>query len=270
MRIAFVGCGAVGRPLGIAWRRAGHAIGAVVARTSADAAVREMGGGVPGGRVEEADAVVFATPDDALPAAAAAHRLRREQVALHVSGFHPSTVLAPTGARTASLHPLRPFADVARSVEALPGTFFFVEGEAAEVAEALARDAGGVPVRIRTDLKTLYHAGAAVASNYLVTLLAWACDLFCRAGVAEEVATRALVRLAQGALDNVAAAGIPKALTGPAARGDVAVVRAHAGALPEKERALYLALLEATIPLARGKGGLAPEAERALRALAGS
>jgi len=264
-----VGCGAVGRPLGMAWPRAGHALGAVIARNSAAEAVRAMGGGAAGGRLEDADVVVFATPDGALAAAAAAHRLRAAQVALHVSGFHPSSILGVTGARTASLHPLRAFADAEASLAALPGTFFFVEGEAAEIAETLARDAGGVPVRLATSGKALYHAGAAVVSNYLVTLLAWGRALLARAGVRDEVALSALTRLADGALQNVSAVGIPRALTGPAARGDVEVVRAHVAALSGDERDLYLALLDATLPLAAAKGALPPGAERELRSLRG-
>ena len=107
MRIAFVGCGSAGRPLGVAWARAGHEIGAVVCRTSAADAVAVLGQGTPGGDLTDADVVVFATPDDVLAAAAKEHTLRAEQVALHLSGAHASTILAPTGARTASLHPLR-------------------------------------------------------------------------------------------------------------------------------------------------------------------
>ena len=59
MRIAFVGCGAAGRALAVAWRRKGHAIGAVHARTSAAAAVKAIGAGVPDGPLDDADVVVF-------------------------------------------------------------------------------------------------------------------------------------------------------------------------------------------------------------------
>ncbi|MGQ0612643.1 MAG: Rossmann-like and DUF2520 domain-containing protein [Planctomycetaceae bacterium] len=268
MRIAFVGCGAAGRPLGIAWRRAGHALGAVICRRSAGEAVRAMGGGGAGGDLREADVVVFATPDDALDAAARAHRLRPDQVAIHLSGAHPSTLLASTGARTAGLHPLRAFAELEASLRGLPGTFCFVEGAAVEVAERLARDAGGVPVRIETGRKLLYHAGATVASNYLVTLLDWGARLLTRAGVARERGEEALLALMRGALDNAQALGLPQALTGPAARGDAALVADHLQALAGEERALYRALLWATLPLAKGKGALGDDAERALRRLA--
>ncbi len=266
MRIAFVGCGAAGRALAVAWQRKGHAIGAIHARRSAAEAVRVIGAGVPDGPLGDADAVVFATPDDAIAAVAAKHRLAARQVALHLSGAHPSTLLDPTGARTASLHPLCAFADLETALAALPRAFCFVEGEAADVAEKLARDLTPRVARLETGKKILYHAGAAIASNYTVTLLAIARDLFAEAGVREGTALEALLELVRGSLDSVAKVGIPKGLTGPAARGDVELVLRHVEALEGPVRGLYLALLEATLPVARAKGALTPEAEAALRA----
>jgi len=128
VEIGFVGCGAAGRALGVAWRRAGHRIGGVHARTTAAEAVRAMGAGTPGGSLESAAVVVFATPDAALAATAVSHRLRTDQVAMHLSGALPSTVLGACGARTAGLHPLRAFADLETSVAGLAGTWCFVEG----------------------------------------------------------------------------------------------------------------------------------------------
>ena len=267
MRIGFVGCGAAGRPLGVAWRRKGHAIGGVRCRRTSAEAVRVLGAGVPDGSLEDADVVVFATPDDALESAAREHALRPEQVALHLSGAHPSTVLAPTGARTAGLHPLCAFADLETALATLPRAFVFVEGDAVETAERLARDLGGRVSRIATKDKLLYHAGAAIAANYSVTLLSAARDLFRKAGVEEGLALEALLQLMRSALDGVARAGIPKGLTGPAARGDVSLVASQAVALPEDLRRLDLVLLDATIPFARAKGALSPEAEAALRRL---
>ena len=135
------------------------------------------------------------------------------------------------------------------------------------MAERLARDAGGRPVRMNAGGKTLYHAGAAVAANYPVTLLALARDLFVGAGVDPEIALEALGNLALGALRNVQEVGLAPGLTGPAARGDVAVVAQHIAALDPGARTLYVALLRATIPIAHEKGALTPDAEIALRRL---
>jgi predicted short-subunit dehydrogenase-like oxidoreductase (DUF2520 family) len=270
MRIAFVGCGAAGRALAVAWRKKGHDIGAVHARKTAAEAVRVIGAGVPGGPLGDADVVVFATPDDAIAAAAAKHKLAPKQVALHLSGAHPSTLLGPTGARTASLHPLCAFADLEAALAALPRAFCFDEGEASDVAERLARDLTPRVARLETGRKILYHAGAAIASNYTVTLLAIARDLFEESGVPRGTALEALVELVRGSLDNVARVGIPKGLTGPVARGDVDLVRRHVEALEGSVRDLYLALLEATLPVARAKGALSADAEAALRRVLGT
>jgi len=224
-----------------------------------------LGQGTPSGSLDDAGVVVFATPDDTLAEAAAAHPLRTDQVALHLSGAHPSTVLEPTGAKTASLHPLRAFADVEGALAALPQTWFFVEGD--PVAEQLAEDLGGHVARISSRAKLRYHAGATIASNYLVTLLSTARDLFVDAGVEPDAALAALVALARGAVDNVGSVGLPQALTGPAARGDEELVRRHVDALSGETRDLYLALLGATIPIARAKGSLGGDAEKALRAM---
>jgi len=269
LKIAFLGCGAAGRVLGLAWRRAGHELGAVRTRSRASAleSIAVLGGGDADASLLDADVVVFATPDDALAAAAEEHDLRPEQVALHLSGALPSTVLAPTGARPASLHPLRAFADVDGALAALPDTACFVEGEAVETAEALARDLTARVARIDTARKALYHAAAAIASNYTLALVAWALDLFREAGVGEDVARDALLPLARGSLDNIAVLGLPDALTGPVARGDVGLVARHLDALPPDQRRRYAELVRATLPLARAKGGLSDDAATAIERL---
>lgn len=267
MRIGFVGCGAAGRALAVAWSRAGHQIGSIVTRGSSKEAVAAIGAGLADGSSHDDDVVVFATPDDALAGAAAQHRLTPGHVALHLSASHPSTILEPTGAKTAGLHPLRAFADLEAAVSSLPGTYFFVEGEAADVAEQLARDIGGIPSRVATDQKTLYHVGATLAANYSVTLLARACRLFGQAGVDEATAQAALLRLARGALDNVEASGLARGLTGPVARGETQLVGQHLLAVDDETRALLARLIEATIPLAEEKGTLSPDAAAELRRL---
>ncbi len=92
---------------------------------------------------------------------------------------------------------------------------------------------------IEEDARILYHAGAAVASNFLVTLYRSASRLFEQAGAPPE----ALVPLMQRTIDN----GFE--LTGPIARGDWATVNAHLDAIraraPELEP-MYRALAEIT------------------------
>ena len=88
----------------------------------------------------------------------------------------------------------------------------------------------------------LYHAGAAIASNFLVTLYRVSSGLFEAAGAPPE----ALVPLLERTIEN----GFE--LTGPVARGDWETVERHRNALRGSgfEQA-YDALVEATLSVAR-------------------
>jgi predicted short-subunit dehydrogenase-like oxidoreductase (DUF2520 family) len=103
----------------------------------------------------------------------------------------------------------------------------------------LAETLGLRPFDLDDGARTLYHAGAAIASNFLVTLYRSASRLFEDAGAPPE----ALVPLMARTIEN----GFQ--LTGPIARGDWAVVDAHLDALheayPELEP-MYRVLAEAT------------------------
>jgi predicted short-subunit dehydrogenase-like oxidoreductase (DUF2520 family) len=160
----------------------------------------------------------------------------------HVSGATPLSALAPH-IRRFSLHPLQTFTR-SRGPEQLDGAFAAVTGEtpeAVEVARELAQVLGLEPFELADDRRALYHAGAAVASNYLVTLYRIASVLLEDAGAPPE----ALVPLMQRTIEN----GFE--LTGPIARGDWATVEAHLDAIrtaqPDVEP-VYRVLAEATRP----------------------
>ena len=85
----------------------------------------------------------------------------------------------------------------------------------------------------------LLHAGAVIASNYLVTLYRAAAELFEDAGAPRD----ALVPLMRRTIEN----GFE--LTGPIARGDWETVAAHLAALQDRRPELepvYRVLAEAT------------------------
>jgi predicted short-subunit dehydrogenase-like oxidoreductase (DUF2520 family) len=141
------------------------------------------------------------------------------------------------------MHPLQTFTR-SRGPEQLDGAFAAVSGETPEaiaVATELARTLGLEPFELADDRRALYHAGAAVASNYLVTLYRIASDLLAEAGAPPA----ALVPLMQRTIAN----GFE--LTGPIARGDWATVDAHLEAIraaqPQVEP-VYRVLAEATRP----------------------
>jgi predicted short-subunit dehydrogenase-like oxidoreductase (DUF2520 family) len=287
VKIAIIGAGVLGTSFGVLVRRAGHEVVAVSSRTlkSARAAARTIGGapvvGDAGLAAMGADLVLLAVPDRAIPTVAiqvaAGGALRRGAVVAHCSGAFPAGVLAgvrAAGGWAGSIHPLQSFADVETAVQTLPGSFFFLEGspEAVDVLRGLVLSMDGQPVPLDSAQKALYHAAASAASNFLVTLVDYAACLMVKAGVPPDVAMPALLPLVAGTLENLKKVGIPAALTGPIARGDVGTVRGHLKALqaaPGDLVRLYVALARKTVEVAVRKGQIDREASDALLALLG-
>ena len=186
--------------------------------------------------------VLLCVPDRAIAEVAAA--TRPGPWVAHVSGATPLTALDPHERRF-SMHPLQSFSR-ARGPEQLDGAYAAVTAEsetAREVGFRLAEMLGLRPFELDDGSRAAYHAGAAVASNYLVTLRALAGSLLEAAGAPPE----ALDPLMRGVIDG----GFE--LTGPIARGDWETVERHLEAIrdarPELEE-LYLALADATAAIA--------------------
>jgi predicted short-subunit dehydrogenase-like oxidoreductase (DUF2520 family) len=162
----------------------------------------------------------------------------------HVSGATPLAALDPH-VRRFSLHPLQSFSK-ARGPEQLDGAWGAVTAESSEaraVGIELAQTLGLRPFLLDDADRAVYHAGAAFAANYLVTLRALAGSLLEAAGAPPE----ALDPLLRGVLEN----GFE--LTGPIARGDWETVARHLEAIRERRpelEELYLALAAATATLA--------------------
>ena len=162
----------------------------------------------------------------------------------HVSGATPLSALAPHERRF-GLHPLQSFSRL-RGAEQLDGVWGAVTAESDEaraVARWLAEALGLRPFDLAEEGRVAYHAGAAMASNYLVTLRAAAGSLLEAAGVPPE----ALDPLIRGVVDG----GFE--LTGPIARGDWDTFERHLAVIrterPELEE-LYVVLAEATARIA--------------------
>jgi predicted short-subunit dehydrogenase-like oxidoreductase (DUF2520 family) len=285
MKIAMVGAGVIGTALGLLLQRAGHVVVALAGRTKrrTQAAAERLGGVEvvtdPGLAAMGADVVLLAVPDREIAGVAqriaAAGALRRGAVVAHLAGGLGTTVLEPVravGAHVGTLHPLQTFADVETALQLLPGTYCAVEGDAlaAEALTRLAHDLGGRPFHVAPGHKASYHAGAVVASNFVVTLMDVAVELLQRAGIPRDEALPALLPLLRGTLANLEKVGLPDALTGPVARGDTGTVRGHLAALatgPDALRHLYVTLSRRTLELALRKGSLRPAQAEPLRAL---
>ena len=171
--------------------------------------------------------------------------LKPGQVWIHCSGSLPSNILRVKKSlpiHCLSLHPLQAFANVEKALTLLTGTHFGIEGDNEELGDEIVKDLGGIPHRILAEKKTLYHAGAVIASNYLVVLASLAVELFAEAGIETEEALASLLPLMRGTLYNLEQAGIPQALTGPIARGDAHVVQGHLDHMPPNLVEIYKCL----------------------------
>src|SRR5438046_1689919 len=158
----------------------------------------------------------------------------------HVSGATTLAALDPHGRRF-SVHPLQTFTR-ARGAEQLDGAWAAVTAESDDARERgmwLARTLGLRPFELADDARPLYHAGAAIASNYLVTLHRAASQLFAAAGAPPEALVPLMTRTIENGFE----------LTGPIARGDWDMVERHREALRGSGfEAAYDAMAEATRP----------------------
>jgi predicted short-subunit dehydrogenase-like oxidoreductase (DUF2520 family) len=184
------------------------------------------------------DLVLLCVPDRAIGAAAA-------EIALgpwvaHVSGATPLAALAPH-TRRFSVHPLQTFT-LRRGAEQLDGAWAAVTGETEEaraVATRLAETLGLRPFPLLDENRAAYHAGASIASNYLVTIRRAAGLLLDAAGAPPEALDPLMTRTIENGFE----------LTGPIQRGDWETVDRHLDAIratcPELEE-LYRVLADAT------------------------
>jgi predicted short-subunit dehydrogenase-like oxidoreductase (DUF2520 family) len=268
--LTIIGPGRLGSTVG----RVLHAAGAVTildvvgrdpART--DAAVRFIGAGAPVSGAtapRAADIYMLSVPDDAIEAPcqalAATHDLAGA-VVFHCSGALGADKLASAraaGAVVASVHPVRSFADPAQVAESFAGTCCGVEGDAAalDILLPLFESVGARMIRIDAAHKTLYHAAAVFASNYVVTLIDVAMQAYGAAGVSPDLALEMIGPLLRESADNALRLGPAAALTGPVARGDIATVARQQAALDMWKpgyAALYREFAEATALLAASR-----------------
>jgi predicted short-subunit dehydrogenase-like oxidoreductase (DUF2520 family) len=189
-----------------------------------------------------ADLVLLCVPDRAIASVAAS--LELGPWVAHVSGATSLAALEPH-TRRFCLHPLQTFTR-ARGPEQLDGAYAAVTAESPEalaIGYWLAGRLGLEPFTLGDGVRDAYHAGAAIASNYLVTLRRAAGELLRSAGAPPQALDPLMRRTIENGFE----------LTGPIARGDWETVDRHLAAIrrerPELER-LYVTLAEATKALA--------------------
>jgi predicted short-subunit dehydrogenase-like oxidoreductase (DUF2520 family) len=249
----------MGTALGLALRRHGYSIEALVTKTPASArrAAKLIGGG-PAALTEsqrnsaawrdvvESGLLLISTPDDVLEAVAlrlsgtigraGTYRDKTQRVAPHTSGAVSSDVLAPLralGFSVGSLHPLFSVAGNANAQDIFRGVYFCVEGDraATRVARSLVKDLGGHSFTIAPESKPLYHAAATVSSGHVTALFDVAIEMLKECGLTKRRARQILAPLLVSTAANLGAKSPAEALTGPFARSDVNTIKKHLAAI---------------------------------------
>jgi predicted short-subunit dehydrogenase-like oxidoreductase (DUF2520 family) len=267
-KIGFIGAGTVGSALALKLSKKGFLIAAVSSRRHSSAV--RLAQSIPGCKAAEnnqkvaetCDVVFITTPDDVIEKIAGEIKWRPGQSVVHCSGADSTQILESArqaGAQPGGFHPLQTFAGIQRALDNIPGSTFAIEAEEPlftglkEMAAALECRS----IELKPEDKVLYHTAAVLVSNYLVTLVKMATDLWDAMGVPREEALKAILPLLKGTVSNIEDIGLPGCLTGPIARADAGTVEKHLTALGKEApdmTPVYVELALQTIPVAINKG----------------
>ena len=280
-QIVLIGTGRVGAAVGKRLQDAGYPMVAVISREQhhAEDAVSFIGCDPQAAttdlaQAEKGDIILLALPDDQI--GPMAKRLQEDfdlvegTTLVHFSGLHPASIMSVDDSNCAavSIHPLLSFADREIAAASLHDCPCAVEGDALALscAEELVRAMGGQSFHLPTEVKSLYHAAACIASNYLVTITASARDLLIRCGFEQQQAMKLLIPIHRATSNNLMQLNPETALTGPIVRGDSGTIEQHLRALKEQMPELlelYRSVGKQTVALATASGRL--EREHAIK-----
>ncbi|MEN3043035.1 MAG: DUF2520 domain-containing protein [Fervidobacterium sp.] len=168
--------------------------------------------------------VLFGLNDSVLPKAKNLLFSKTEDiVAIHFSGFHPSTVF-PFDWSPATMHPN---CAVASDSALFKDVIFGLEGteKGVIIAQKIVELLEGKYVIIPTDKKMIYHLAAVISSNFSIGLAYISSILYKEIGIEDEISEKIISQLLKTVSENIEKLGISNALTGPIKRGDWDVVR---------------------------------------------
>ncbi len=189
----------------------------------------------------EGNIIMICTPDDIISKisaelASSGKFDAKQKLFIHFSGAKSLDALMPlkkAGGHLASLHPLKSFASIKESIKTLKGSIFGVTyekdlaGPYILFLKKLIRALDCSIIEVSDEKKSIYHASACIASNYLVSLLNYAVQTNAIIGITPEDSLKGLESLIDGTIANIKKLGTQKSLTGPIARGDTGTIREH-------------------------------------------
>lgn len=225
----------------------------------------------------QARLVFLTVPDSAITSVAAALPWRSDQWVVHCAGSQPADLLTAhiVPAQAGAFHPLialpRATSPMVTGENAFTGRVIATDGPAAVIAglSALAEKLGARALTVPAEARAAYHLAASLVSNLFMALVAQAGDVWSAAGLPPELALPALLPLISSTHDALANVGLPLALVGPVARGDVVTIEHHLAVLAADPAladvaATYRALVRRSLALARDLGRATPAALAAI------
>jgi len=190
-----------------------------------------------------ADFYLIAVTDDAV-ATVVASTPDTAGIWAHTSGSVSMDVFQGYKSHYGVFYPLQTFTrDVPVAVEEVP---FFIEGCTPDVERRLVGIASGISHSVEpadSDRRRLLHIAAVFACNFANLMWMEADDLLHTAGLD----IRFLMPLLKVTLGKLADVSPCEAMTGPARRGDSAVIESHLRQLPPDKRAIYRLLSDTII-----------------------
>ncbi len=277
MKVRIVGRGRVGRGLAC-WLEQGELeqseseendlevellAGRTIAKTVAQLAKQRESNAHPKGET----VFLLAVPDGHIaPVAQCIRQHFPKAILLHCAGRLGVEAYGDlAGPGLGALHPLVSFASP-KFAPPGDGYGFAISGDrqALRVAKKLVATMNGVALpRLHGPA---YHAAAALVANGGAALALLGIDMLRGLGLSPKKSRQAMGALLRSVAHNVEHLGMPRALTGPVARGDVDAVQAHRQALSKKDRRGY-DRAGALILAAAQRAGLHATKARKLKAL---
>lgn len=248
LKLSIIGCGNVAKTIAHLWHQSGRVeVFDVVNRTqeSADESIKFIGAGTALCSLDDirpADIFIIGCGDDHIESCLEQlleHDVfKKRTIVFHFSGAKSSTALLKAraiGAKCASLHPVKSFANPTSAINTFKDTYCGFEGDkyALDVLKSLVKTAGGKCFDVDGDKKLTYHAASVFACNYLVALQELSIRTFEESGVNRDLAMKILEPIVKETANNLFEYGTANALTGPIARGDHKLVEEQYSAIKE-------------------------------------
>lgn len=248
-KVAIVGAGNVATRIGISLKKLDFDIVCVASRTIASAS--HLAGILGCEAVNDVslipadcDLVLIASTDAAV-AEIASKLPEIKGVVAHTSGSVPLSAIACKHRRAAVIYPLQTFSrEVEVDISTVP---FFTEATddtSLAVADAFAHKLSDTCEHADSAIRAKLHIAGVLSSNFPIYLL----EMTQKVLESANLPLSTVAPLVKASMDKAFKAGPHNAITGPARRGDMAVLKRHIESLAEPDdKAIYKAISNAIL-----------------------